>query len=86
MLESKQNAPFCYSLDLYGSASIPHLLRKFQREIHFLVTPEDTTGQNGRRGEQPISFEVSSNTRNLIKVVFWVVVSITISIAMGQLK
>ena len=85
MLESKHHMPFGYVLNLNGFKSFPVLTRKCYRELLYLLMPEDTTIQGGGRRKDAAGLDVS-NTRSIIKVLFWVVISITMSMVMGQLK
>ncbi len=84
MLESKQHSAFWYFLDFYLFNPMPALLRKSVGELIFLILPEDTTEKTGPK-DKVIGYE-KCNARSISKVVFWIIISITISIAIGQLR
>lgn len=83
MLESKQNSVFCYSPDFYIPNSINKLLSKGLKELAYLFQPEDTTDSPEGRHYKATGLG-TSNTRNTVKAVFWLAMSILISLAIGQ--
>ncbi len=85
MLESKRHVPFGYILNLNDLKPLPVFLKKWYRELLYLLLPEDSTCQEGGRKKNVPGQEVSS-TRSTIKLVFWAVISIIISLAIGQLR
>ncbi len=85
MLEAKQNAVFCYFLDFYIPNSINDLVQKGLKELVYLFQPEETTDKAEGRQYDATGLG-TSKTRNIIKVVFWLGISIAISLAIGQLK
>lgn len=84
MLESKLHAYLGYRLSFNMLPSFNGLLKKGLKELVDLVTPEDTTMSTGRRQTDLFRVKVG-NTVNIVKVLFWVVVSIAISVGLGQL-
>ena len=85
MLESKQNAVIYYFLDFYIPNSINCLVRRGLKELVYLIQPEESTDKAGGWQYEVTGIE-TSNTRSIIKVVFWLVMSIIISSAVGKLK
>lgn len=51
----------------------------------FLFLPEDTTEKTDHRPKDSINIEVNK-TRSTVKVVFWIAISVTAALAVGQLK
>lgn len=57
------------------------MLKEYLGKLGYLILPEDTTGDV----EMKVC-SVESRSCGCIKVVFWLTVSITISIGIGQLQ
>jgi hypothetical protein len=84
MLEAKQNTVFCYFLDFYIPNSINDLVQRGLKELVYLFQPEETTDKAGGRQYEATGLG-TSKTRNIVKGVFWLAMSIVISLAIGQL-
>lgn len=61
------------------------MLRKYLGELIYLIIPEDTTDKTEGRSNHCLRLEAANFSSN-IKVVFWIAVSIAMSIAIGQLS
>jgi hypothetical protein len=84
MLEAKQHAHFCYLPNFSVPAPINDLVKRGLEELAYLFLPEDTTDKPGCRKNE-MSRPGENNIHNTFKLVLWVVVSITFSLAVGQL-
>lgn len=85
MLQSKQHSHFGYRANFCVSGSLNDLVKRGLYKLVYLFIPQDTTAETGRCKNDLIYSETSS-IRSVIKSVFWVVVSIMASLALGQLK
>ncbi len=85
MLESKNCADVRYVLDSSVRLYSPDVFRKYWHILLFFVVPEDTTDKPAGRKNTPVFLEAST-TRSLAKMAFWVVVSISMSLFIGQLR
>ena len=83
MLQSKQNAVFCYSLDFHIPNSVNKLARSGLKELVYLFQPEETTDRAEGHHYEATGLG-TSNTRNRVKAVFWFAMSIVISLAIGH--
>lgn len=84
MIGSKQQTHFWYFPKVSIITPMSDLFRIGMKEITYLCYPEDTTDNIGcRQTEKPYSGVV--RVRHALKGVFWVIVSIAVSIAVGQL-
>ena len=84
MVGSKQQAHFWYSPVVSVITPTSDLLRKGLKELTYLYCPEDTTGNIGcLRTEMTCSKAIRA--LHVIKGLFWVIVSISVSVAVGQL-
>lgn len=77
MLESNQHVHFGYLLDFSIPNPINDRVKRGLKELLYLLRPEDTSGAMG--------FPETNRTHSTIKVVLWVAVAITLSLAIGQL-
>jgi hypothetical protein len=84
MLEAKQNTVFCYFLDFYIPKSINDLVQRGLKELVYLFQPEETTDKPGGQQYEATGLG-TSKTRKIVKGVFWLAMSIVISLAIGQL-
>lgn len=85
MLESKQHVHLGYSPDFYISNPINDLVKKGLGDLVCWLLPEDTTDKAGPGRNRSIDLN-TAHTGSVGKTMFWIVVSIGISLAMGQLK
>lgn len=84
MLQAKQySGSWCF-FDLHVFSSLPDVLRNCLTELIFFMLPEDTTDNGAGREKSVIKVE-ASNYRSIGKVVFWIVIAITLSLCIGQL-
>lgn len=74
---------FCYKL--YVPHSIKQRIKRGLEKCIFLCLPEDTT-ENGDPWHSDYRNIGLSKTRSTAKVVFWLVISIAATLAVGQLK
>ncbi len=85
MLQSKQYSEFWYFLDFHVFSSLSDAVRKCLKEVAFLVVPEDTTDNGAGRDKRVIRVE-AGKARSIIKVAFWIVTAIILSLCIGQLR
>ncbi len=85
MLESKQHAYFGYGPHVPVSNPIKDRIKKSLGELVCWLLPEDTTDKAGP-GRNHSNGLNTGHACNVGKAIFWIVVSIGISLAMGQLK
>jgi len=84
MLGSKQHVFYWNVFDLFNyNLPASALLKKSRSKLIYLFAPEDTTAATGLRDSISQRLEVS-NLWNVIKAVFWMAISISISIGIGQ--
>ena len=74
-----------YYLNFSVHTSVNSLVKRGMGDLAYLFLPEDTTDNIDRKGKDSIIL-VKNSSRSTVKVVFWIVVSITISLVLGQLK
>lgn len=84
MLESKQHSVFWNFLDFQVHNPVPGLLKYWVTELIFLFSPQDTAGKFDQ-GKRKVENQ-AGNTRGIVKVLFWVIISIVLSLALGQLN
>ena len=65
-------------------AIVPVSRQRNGKTVLYLVTPEDTTESAKRRPLRTARFE-SRRLLGVVKAVFWITVSVTISLLIGQL-
>lgn len=70
---------------VYPVNRISEFLDKSGKALMFLFSPEDTT-DNQSEGQMQIARHDAYNFRGLIKVAFWVAISISIALLMGRLS
>lgn len=83
MLESKLHAHFLNWFNLYDPTPFKDLIKRGLGQLVYLFLPEDTS-ETGRSQNDLLSIKASS-PRSTVKVLFWVVVSVSITLAVGQL-
>lgn len=85
MLQSKEHMSYSYSLDFHQINSISLFWKTCLSELLLLVTPTDTSVQiQLKKTVSPRS--KADSVRCFLKVVFWVIISLMGSIALGQLN
>jgi hypothetical protein len=85
MLVSKQHATFCDFPSFHIPDSINDLAKRGLKELLYLLLPEESFENPGGRKDKTTGLE-TTNARSIIKGLFWIVVSIGISLAMGNLQ
>lgn len=85
MLESKQSVYLGY----WPSLTVPEAVRKLTRraadDLIYLVTPENSDGEAGAMVQEGAGTG-RMDGRSIAKVAFWVGLSITMSLLLGQLN
>ncbi|BHH82485.1 hypothetical protein [Desulforhopalus sp. 52FAK] len=84
MLESKLERQFEYSLDINPSRRLQKLISESASEAGYLLQPEDTSSNADNSSHDMMAPNVKG-TRDMVKTLFWISVSIAATIAMGQL-
>lgn len=84
MIGSKQQTHFWYFSNVYIITPVSDLFRRCMRELAYLCCPVDTTENIGRR-QTEINCSKVIELRPVLKGVFWVIVSIAVPVAIGQL-
>ena len=85
MLVCSQNSFSDCHNDIIASNPFSELLKKCGRSLVHLLAPEDTT-EYSDKGPSQIQVYNSSNINGLMKIAFWMVISISIALIMGQLS
>jgi hypothetical protein len=85
MLQLENHAGRWCSVRCCTIISVRKLGRKIQHGLIYFLLLEDTTEKSATIPYAASGFE-ERNTRSLLKVFFWIVVSIFLSLALGQLK
>lgn len=85
MLQPKQYAASWHLFDFHVLSSLPDVLRKCLAGLAFLLIPEDTTDSAAGKDRRVTRGEVNT-AHSIAKVMFWIVVAILLSIAIGQLR
>ena len=84
MIGSKQQTNFWYFPNFSIIIQMLDLFGRGLKELSFLCCPEDTTDNIGCR-QTEITYRKAIGLRHVLKGVFWVIVSIAVSIVVGQL-
>lgn len=84
-MESREHAALKAYLEFDFTNSIKDLVKRGLKNLAYLFLPEETIERPRGRKNEAIGFE-ASKTGSILKMVFWVVMSITLSLAIGQLK
>ena len=84
MLESKLERQFEYSLDINPSRPLKKFISEHASEASYLLQPEDTSAKVYDISHDMMAQKTNS-TRDIVKTLFWVAISIAATIAMGQL-
>ena len=84
MLESKQHAHLRYFLAFDIPNPINDRVKRYLIDLIHFFRPEDTTGSLDDHQKEMI-FPKDSKPRSTIKAVVWVVLSIALSLSIGQL-
>lgn len=74
-----------YCFKFYVPNSINELMKRGIKELIFLFLPEDTTENGDYRHSDGINIGVNK-TRDKAKVLFWITISVAVTLAIGQLK
>lgn len=85
MMESREHTALKAYLEFYFTNSVKDLVKRGLKNLAYLFLPEETIERPRGRQNKTIGFE-ASKTGSTLKMVFWVVVSIILSLAIGQLK
>jgi hypothetical protein len=85
MSEPKQSVPVAYCLDFSIVPPVTDLLKRGLEDLAYLFVPEDTADNGERKRKDSHSLKENS-IRSTVKVAFWLVVSVTLSLALGQLQ
>ncbi|MFK5954269.1 MAG: hypothetical protein QM498_14525 [Desulfobacterium sp.] len=85
MMESTQHSFSWHSLTVNAPKSIVNFIDKSIKTSIFLVSPADTTDTLGKR-ELQISRSNGITLKGSAKALFWIAVSITMAILIGQLS
>lgn len=84
MLGSKQQTHFWGFPHISNSTPVSELFGKILKALAYLCCPEDTTENIGYR-QMEMTGSKAIGGRHTLKGVFWVIVSIVVSLAVGQL-
>lgn len=84
MIGLKQQTLFWHSLNVSVITPISDQFGGGWKQLSFLCSPEDTTDNIGRRQVMRSSSK-AMGLRHVLKGLFWVIVSIAFSVAVGQL-
>lgn len=84
MLESKLERQFEYSLDINPSRPLKKFISEHASEASYLLQPEDTSAKAYDISHDMMAQNTNS-TRDIVKTLFWIAVSIAVTIALGQL-
>ncbi|MGD9364983.1 MAG: hypothetical protein PVH87_04750 [Desulfobacteraceae bacterium] len=85
MLGLMQRSSFWHCIVFYALRLISESLSKSGNALIFLVSPEDTIEGAGE-GQMQIAKYERVDIRGVIKVVFWMAISITLSLLIGKLS
>lgn len=83
MIGSKQQTHFWHFTSI-SITPISGLLRKVLKELAYLCCPEDTTDNIGHL-QTEMTYSKAIGACHVLKGVFWVIVAIVVSVAIGQL-
>lgn len=83
MIGSKQQTHFLHFPHV-SISPMSGLLRRVQKELAYLCFPEDTTDNIGHLQTEMTCLK-AIETRHAFKGIFWVIVAIVVSVAVGQL-
>lgn len=84
MIESTRQTHYWYLPTVSIIKPISKLLGKALKELAYLCRPEDTTDTVGHP-QSNITYSKAIEARPLLKGVFWVIVSIAVSVTAGQM-
>jgi hypothetical protein len=85
MLGLVQRSTFWHCIVFYALKLIYEPLSKSGNALIFLVSPEDTI-EKAKEGQMQIAKYERVDIRGVIKVVFWMAISITLSLFVGKLS
>ena len=83
MISSKQQTHFWYLPTVSIINPVSGMIKTCMREFAYLCCPEDTTDYIGH-SQAEITCSKVIGPRQVLKGVFWVIVSIAVSVVVGQ--
>ena len=85
MLESTRHSFGVYDLNFLALKTIPRFLNNTGKTLLYLVSPEDTSGNDTER-RLSIAKSGRDKIHGGIKALFWMAASITLALLIGQLS